>query len=364
MAMAERWSPDHLRLHRRLLRDPALLPTGARVLVAVSGGQDSMALLALLLDLQRLHHWPLLLWHGNHNWRPEAGEQARQLAAWAAGQGLQIRVDTWASPAHGEAAARAWRYNALARAGLQLGAQRVATGHTASDRAETLLLNLARGSHRRGLGSLATRRGLDDVSREPDSLGSNGGGELELARPLLGFSRTDTARICTELGLPVWIDPSNHDPRFSRNRIRREVVPVLEQLHPGAERRISALAERLSEEEACRGELLELALQAVLTEQPDALRLPALLACSPALQRDLMQHWLRNRMGQALPASQLETLLARLNPLGGRDKGKGAGAGEMQLAGGWRLRWRHSTLKLNQEPGAGGDGGQSGECAR
>ena len=352
MAMAERWSPDHLRLHRQLLRDPALLPTGARVLVAVSGGQDSMALLALLLDLRRLHHWPLLLWHGNHNWRPEAEEQARQLAAWAAGQGLQIQVDPWASPARGEGAARAWRYGALARAGRLLGVQRVATGHTASDRAETLLLNLARGSHRRGLGSLATRRGLGDVSPEPDNLGSSGGGDLELARPLLGFSRTDTARICTELGLPVWVDPSNRDPRFSRNRIRREVVPVLEQLHPGAERRISARAQRLAEEEACRGELLELALQAVLAEQeqPDGLRLPALLACSPALQRDLMQHWLRNRIGQALPADQLETLLARLNPLGGTDSGKGGGSGEMQLAGGWRLRWRHSTIKLTQQP--------------
>ena len=74
--MAERWSPHHLRLHRHLLRQPALLPQGGVLLVALSGGQDSMALVALLRDLQRLHHWDLQLWHGDHQWRPESGQQA------------------------------------------------------------------------------------------------------------------------------------------------------------------------------------------------------------------------------------------------------------------------------------------------
>ena len=341
--MAARWSPDHLRLHRQLRRDPALLPAGMPVLVAVSGGQDSMALLALLQDLRRLHHWQLALWHGNHNWRPEAGEQAQQLAAWAAAQGLPVQIDSWAEPAPGEAAARAWRYSTLAKAARQLGARRVVTGHTASDRAETLLLNLARGSHRRGLGALAARRELAE-----SSLGSAGPQELQLVRPLLGFSRADTSRICQALALPIWPDPSNHSPRFSRNRVRQEVVPVLEQLHPGAERRISALAERLAEEEQGRGELLALALRGVLAEnsgglEGGGLRLPGLLACSPGLRRDLVQHWLRGRIGQALPARQLDTLLSRL-------AAAGSGPGEMQLAGGWRLRWRHSTLGLSQEP--------------
>ncbi len=284
--MAERWSPDHLRLHRLLRREPGLLPAGQPVLVAVSGGQDSMALLTLLRDLQRLHHWPLLLWHGNHNWRPEAGEQARQLAAWAAAEQLPIQVDTWAEPARGEAAARTWRYGALAAAADRLQVQRVATGHTASDRAETLLLNLARGTHRRGLASLRVRRPLGELPR-----GSSGPRELQLVRPLLGFSRADTSRICQELALPIWPDPSNHSHRFSRNRIRQEVLPVLEQLHPGAERRISALAERLAAEQGGHGELLELALQPL--RQGVGLDLAALLALSPANQRQLLQHWLK-----------------------------------------------------------------------
>lgn len=334
MAMAERWSPDHLRLHRQLRRQPGLLPAGQPVLVAVSGGQDSMALLALLRDLQRLHHWPLLLWHGNHNWRPEAGEQARQLAAWAAAERLPIQVDTWAEPERGEAAARTWRYGCLSQAALALGAHRVATGHTASDRAETLLLNLARGSHRRGLASLAVRRRLGESPP-----GSTGPEELELARPLLGFSRADTARICQELALPIWPDPSNHSHRFSRNRVRQEVLPVLEQLHPGAERRISALAERLAAEQGGHGELLALALQSL--SQGVGLNLAALLALSPANQRQLLQHWLSCQGRHPLAAHQLEALLARL---------AGSGRGEIHLAGGWRLVWQHSTLRLQSAP--------------
>ena len=97
--MAERWSPLHLRLHRHLLRQPALLPQSARLLVAVSGGQDSMALVALLQDLKRLHHWELQLWHGDHRWRPESSQQATELAAWAEHQGLPIAVTGGQLPA-------------------------------------------------------------------------------------------------------------------------------------------------------------------------------------------------------------------------------------------------------------------------
>ena len=180
--MAERWSPHHLRLHRHLLRKPALLPQGVGVLAALSGGQDSMALVALLRDLKRLHHWNLHLWHGNHQWRPESGRQASELEAWAQNQGLALSIDRWAAPIHREAAARDWRYSCLIERARALKASHVVTAHTASDRAETLLLHLARGSHRRGLASLRGQREL--------------GEGLQLVRPLLIFSRQDTAQIC------------------------------------------------------------------------------------------------------------------------------------------------------------------------
>ena len=328
--MTPRWSPFHLRLHKHLLHRPQLLPQGAPLLLAVSGGQDSMAMAGLLLDLQRLHGWSLQLWHGDHGWRAESGQQARELANWAERQGLAITVECWESGgAVSEASARAWRYGCLEREARRLGTAHVLTGHTASDRAETLLLHLARGSHRRGLGSLQANRELAPG--------------IALVRPLLGFSRADTAAICRELELPIWEDSSNADLRFSRNRVRQEVMPVLEALHPGASRRLAATAERLAAETEADTELITLALRGLEEVSPSgdgAINRQTLVEQSPANQRRLLQQWCCNHSGQVLPSRQLELLLQRL--------AKGQPPGVMHLAAGWQLRWDRSTLQLQQ----------------
>jgi tRNA(Ile)-lysidine synthase len=329
---APRWSPHHQRLHRHLLRHPTLLPAGAPLLVAVSGGQDSMALTALLADLRRLHGWRLQLWHGDHGWRPDAAAQAKALAAWAAGQGLPLRLERAAPSPQGEAAARQWRYSCLGRFALAEGCRHVVTGHTASDRAETVLLNLARGSHRLGLGSLRARRSLD-----PEEV--TGPLPLQLVRPLLPFSRLDTARICRELELPVWEDASNAEGRFARNRIRAEVLPVLEALHPGAARRIAAQAERLEQESDARGELLGLALENLTTAGGQGLARQRLGQLAAANRRQLLEHWLRRQGAPALTGEAIESLSRRL--------AAGRGPGQLDLANGWRLRWDRSTLELH-----------------
>ena len=110
--LAQAWSRSHLRLHRHLLRHPGLLPDGASLLLAVSGGQDSMALLGLLLGLQRLHHWELSIWHGDHRWRPGSAGQAEELMAWCREQALSACCEPWiqaAAPPMNEAAARQWQ---------------------------------------------------------------------------------------------------------------------------------------------------------------------------------------------------------------------------------------------------------------
>ena len=340
--MAERWSPDHLRLHRLLRRRPELLPPGDTLLLAVSGGQDSMALVGLLLDLRRLHHWTLQLWHGDHGWRAESSAQADGLAAWARQRGLPLRRDRWADPIATEAAAREWRTGCLIRRARELGASRVVTGHTASDRAETLLLQLARGTHRRGLTGPQALRPLTEA--------------LQLARPLLLFSRADTARLCSALELPLWPDPSNGDPAFGRNRIRHEVLPVLEALHPGSGRRLAALSERLAEEEAGLTELADLALSglAPATSDRDAPAAGAraaaataptgpldrrrLQALQPANQRRLLQRWLERQGAAHLAAAQLEALLQRLPPQ--------QGPGCQRLSGALQLCWNRDRLWL------------------
>lgn len=320
------WGNDQARLHRHLLRRPALLPAGGSLLVAVSGGQDSMALTTLLLDLQPLHGWQLQLWHGDHGWRPEAARQAGELDQWARSQGLILKLER-ADPVPGsEAAARDWRYGCLAAAALQGHCTHVVTGHTASDRAETVLLNLARGSHLRGLASLGASRPLDPAA-----------GPLRLARPLLIFDRSDTGRLCRERGLPVWADSSNADLRFARNRLRAEVMPVLEALHPGAARRISAQAERLEGQFGTETELLDLALEGLQQgEATDQLPRRRLTTLAPASQRRLLHHWLRGHLGRDMASRCLDTLVGRL--------ASGGPQGRLDLAGGWQLHWDHSTL--------------------
>jgi tRNA(Ile)-lysidine synthase len=323
------WGPDQDRLHRHLLRHPSLLPKGAHLLLAVSGGQDSMALTGLLRDLRSLHGWTLSLWNGNHGWRAEAAAEGEGLAAWAAEQGLSLSRQRADPAPTSEAEARQWRYGCLRRQAAALGCSHVLTGHTASDRAETLLLHLSRGTHRRGLASLRATRPLGDG--------------CWLVRPLLPFSRRDTARICVEQGWPFWMDASNADPRFSRNRLRAEVLPVLEEIHPGATARIAATAERLAEDEEQDEELVALAMGSlsVATESAGGeIRLDrrGLVALQPANQRRILQAWLRRHWDAPLPARDIEALRARLSFK--------QGSGRQDLAKGWHLRWNRDKLSL------------------
>lgn len=341
--MAAPWSPFHLRLHRLLLRRPQLLPQHATLLLAVSGGQDSMALVGLLRDLQRLHHWRLLLWHGDHGWRPDSAQRASALESWAQAQGLPLQLERWQRPQRQEAAARHWRLEQLERSAVQSGASRVVTGHTASDRAETLLLQLARGSHRQGMGSLRWLRPLNAT--------------VQLARPLLVFSRSETGQIQRHLQLPLWPDPSNDDPRFSRNRIRAEVLPVLEALHPGASRRLSGLSSRLADEQEGQQQLEQLALQALLVEPANphgALRRRALMQLEAGNRRRLLRAWLEQQGAAAVSAAELERLLEQLEPQ--------RGPGERRLPGGGHLHWTRE--RLHWDAGGGKPGEPPGDADR
>ena len=370
----QRWSPYHLRLHQLLRRRPQLLPQGASLLVALSGGQDSMALTGLLLDLRRLHHWSLQLWHGDHRWRPESSQQAREIAAWAGGQGLEIQLASWEwqstyqqstdqrQPGQpqdlyqlqepqrqqqadqppqaqrqqqppSEASARAWRYAGLVDCAQQRGCGHVVTGHTASDRAETLLLHLARGSDRRGLASLREQRPLAEG--------------IQLVRPLLIFSREETARICQALQLPIWLDSSNAELRYSRNRVRSAVLPVLEELHPGATRRIGGTAARMAADLQGELELLDLALQP-LSPGPRSLRRQPLIGLEAANQRRLLHHWIASNSAQVLAAAVLDKLLSRLASY--------SGPGQVDLPGEWRFTWDKNILQLHPPTPAIGDG--------
>ncbi|HEX9824007.1 MAG TPA: tRNA lysidine(34) synthetase TilS [Actinomycetota bacterium] len=189
------------------------------VMVACSGGPDSVCLLHALTSLRRLLRISVVAFHFDHRLHAASAEHA----AYVRRQAAKLRVafvvrEAAESPPAGasvEAWARTVRYAALSEAAVEAGADRLALGHTMDDQAETVLLGLARG------GGLEAVAGMAPVATAPP-LG------LAAVRPLLETRREETAAFCRSLGLRPRQDPANADPRFLRVRIRQRVLPALE----------------------------------------------------------------------------------------------------------------------------------------
>ncbi|MEG3438487.1 tRNA lysidine(34) synthetase TilS [Pannus brasiliensis CCIBt3594] len=228
------WTPLHARL-QETLRKRALLPRGARLLLAVSGGQDSLCLGRLLLDLQPKWRWEIAIGHCDHRWSHDVGlaDHVRQLAeSWR----LPFFLENAPPGPETEARAREWRYGALTAMAVAGGFDRIVTGHTLSDRAETFLYHLARGAGAEGLSSLTWQRPL--------------GGDRLLVRPLLNVSRAETGEFCRARDLPIRSDRANENLRYARNRVRRELVPYLRNhLNRQIERHLARTAEILEGED-------------------------------------------------------------------------------------------------------------------
>lgn len=228
------WTDLHSRLHRTL-KVRSLLPPGQPVLMAISGGQDSLCLGKLLLDLREKWSWQLAIAHCDHRWQGDEGN-AEFVQAIAASWQLPYYLVTALAPIPPtEAAARTWRYQQLTELAQQQGFSIVVTGHTASDRAETLLYNLFRGSGADGLQALTWQRALAPG--------------IHLSRPLLTVTRRETAEFCRAIGLTAWDDIHNQNLQYARNRIRQELIPYLQtHLNPQVESALAQTAELLQAE--------------------------------------------------------------------------------------------------------------------
>lgn len=230
------WSLAHAKLHT-LLKQRILLPKNSAILMAVSGGQDSLCLARLLLDLQAKWHWTLALVHCDHRWRPDSSDNANHVLQLANAWKIPAWIEVAQIALKGEADAREWRYETLYKIAQAQGYSHVVTGHTASDRAETLLYNLVRGTGIDGISSLPWQRSLNysPTNHQP---------HIELVRPLLNFSRQETQDFCSTHQLPIWEDSSNSNLAFRRNRIRHELIPYLsEHFNPQIGRSLSQTAE-------------------------------------------------------------------------------------------------------------------------
>jgi len=281
---------DVRRAVRAALEGP---PPDSLVLVALSGGQDSLALAAATaFEAPRagLRAGAVIVDHalqaGSADVAARAAQQAGQLGL------APVRVERVSVGAAGgggpEAAARAARYAALERAASELGASAVLLAHTLDDQAETVLLGLARGSGSASLQGMAARRGI-------------------FWRPLLGIRRTTTGQACADAGLEPWVDPQNADPAFSRVRVRTRVLPVLEaELGPGVAEALARTAEQSREDSEALGAFAEEVAEDLVEAEDAGISLPvdALAANPAALRHRLIRYVVDAEFGVSLTRAQ------------------------------------------------------------
>jgi tRNA(Ile)-lysidine synthase len=242
---------------------------GRTVVVAVSGGADSTALLHALTRLQDRLALRLVAAHLDHGLRPESAEDARLVAEMVGALGVEFRsaradVRERASVRGSslEEAARELRYSYLTGVAREVGAT-LAVAHNRNDQAETVLFNLVRGAGAAGLA------GMRPVSPTP------GAPDVPLVRPFLGMSAAQIREYCARHSLPVLEDPTNEEVKFTRNRVRREVIPALERVNTRAVEHIVQAARAVREDaDALDALALELYDRAA-REQPGAALLDA-----------------------------------------------------------------------------------------
>jgi tRNA(Ile)-lysidine synthase len=347
MAESSNWTHLHAQLHRTLLHRQ-ILPSHQRLLVAVSGGQDSLCLIKLLLDLQPKWGWNLGIAHCDHRWRSDSEASANHVEQLAKNWGISYYLETASDIPKTEAAARQWRYQALTEIAIAHNYPYIVTGHTASDRAETLLYNLIRGSGADGLSALTWTRPLLDFrlpildfrlgnsGENPNSQISadfrlenqdensqskiqNLKSKIYLVRPLLEITRSQTGQFCQEQKLPIWEDSTNQDLQYTRNRIRSELLPYLEtHFNPKAQQALAQTAELLRADveylELAASDLLQRAMSPIADnpqvnfQLPVKLNRPILREAPLALQRRSMRQLLQQILPSAPSFESVEKL--------------------------------------------------------
>lgn len=269
------------------------LPEGSTVIVALSGGPDSLALAAATaFEASKLGLRAASL-TVDHGLQDDSAEVASTAAQAAAALGLdplivRVQVDGEGGP---EAAARDARYRVLRDAAADVRAAAVLLGHTLDDQAETVLLGLARGSGATSLQGMAPSREDDDG--------------LRWLRPLLGVRRETTRAFCAASDLEVWDDPHNFDDRYARVRVRERVLPVLEaELGPGIAEALVRTAEQLREDAEAFDEMIHETIEDIVEHAEAGISVSvAALAANPAA--------LRNRIIRLVVDSEFGVSLTR-----------------------------------------------------
>lgn len=304
--------------------------SGAGVVVAVSGGMDSMVLLDILAGDRQLRP-RLHVAHFDHQLRPESGEDAAFVAAQAGRRDLPVTTaagDVRSRAAEArislEMASRELRYEFLHRVMSAAGREFIALGHHADDQAETVLMHLLRGSAS-GLGGMAPVRGNCYL------------------RPLLSYPRSTLARYAANREVACREDASNRDPKFLRNRVRWELLPQLRSFNPQIVRTLACSSELLRDEDDCLAREASAAAAAVVIRAHSSrivLAAPNLANYHTAIQRRVLRHSLR-----AISPPRAEAGRAAVDTL--VELAQGAVAGIVDLGSGMLAQRRGDSLVLS-----------------
>jgi tRNA(Ile)-lysidine synthase len=298
-----------------------LLEPGLSVLAMLSGGADSVCLVHALGELVGAERLRVL--HVNHGLRPAADDDERFCAELCERLGLALSIERIEvrPPGNLEALAREGRYAAAERVRASGGLDRIATGHTASDQAETILYRLVSSPGRRALLGMKARRGV-------------------LIRPLLGLTRDQTRAYCVRAGLAWREDESNLDPALARNRIRLHVLPELRLVHPAADANVLATAAELADESALLEQATDDAIEAIgAGGNPPAVDSVQLAGLAAPLRRLVVRRLAERAAGAPLPLGPAE--LAAIEQLATR-----GGSAQLDLGQGVRAVSEYGLIRF------------------
>jgi tRNA(Ile)-lysidine synthase len=303
----------------RYINEHDLVAPGQKLLVAVSGGPDSVCLLHILWKLRNELNVELRIAHLDHRLR---GKESEADAAYVAGLARKLNIPATIESHNVKAyrkehrisleeAAREVRYAFLARVAAKEGAERVAVGHTATDHVETILMHLIRGSGSRGLKGLT-----------PVNTWRSGDTSLTIIRPLLELTREETQAYCRRRRLHPCADSSNLSPELFRNRIRHELLPLLRKYNPQVAEALQRTARIAADDLDFIDKEVARQQNAVTRREEDAVVLDRqkFLGLSPSLQRYLLRSAIESILGtlKDIEAKHIEELLTALEKPSGR----------------------------------------------
>ena len=300
------------------INEKKLVSRYEKLVVAVSGGVDSVCLLYILASLRKQLEIDLHIAHLNHQLRgKDSAADARYVSTLAKRLGIPATIATQDVKAYQkqrrlslEEAAREVRYSFLAEVAAKVGAAKVAAGHTASDHTETMLMHLIRGSGMRGL------RGLAPVSRLKVS-----GGSLTVIRPLLELSREETSEYCRAHNLKPRLDASNLSTEPLRNKVRLHLLPQLRKYNPQIDQALLRLSRTAADDLDFIAKEARRFIDSNVKTNKDSvvIKKKELLALPPGLQRQILRSAIESLLGSLkdIEADHIEDIIEALEkPVG------------------------------------------------